>query len=125
CTCWDGWGGDYRITVANSRVTESPTVFCRDDNDCGSDEYCYCSGEEEAARRRRKLRAAGSKGGGTKSGKSGRKASSSASAAVKKGRHSGNRGGFGGHSSAKTHHQAGKRSLLFTADSCYCVDNSQ
>mmetsp|Transcript_11773 Transcript_11773/g.19561 ORF Transcript_11773/g.19561 Transcript_11773/m.19561 type:complete len:395 (+) Transcript_11773:103-1287(+) len=119
CTCWDGWGGDYRITVANSRVTESPTVFCRDDNDCGSDEYCYCSGEEEVARRRRKLRANGSKGGS----KSGRKASSTSTA--KKGRHSSNSGGFGGHSSAKTHHRAGKRNLLFTADSCYCVDNSQ
>mmetsp|Transcript_26297 Transcript_26297/g.39488 ORF Transcript_26297/g.39488 Transcript_26297/m.39488 type:complete len:401 (-) Transcript_26297:261-1463(-) len=26
CTCWDGWGGDYRITVANSTATESPTL---------------------------------------------------------------------------------------------------
>uniref|UniRef100_A0A7S4DB36 SMB domain-containing protein n=1 Tax=Heterosigma akashiwo TaxID=2829 RepID=A0A7S4DB36_HETAK len=125
CSFWGDCCDDFDDHCDYGSSTASPTpdedVFCSDDNDCGSDEYCYCSGEEEA-RRRRKLRANGSKGGSTKSGRSGRKPSSTS--AAKKGRHSGNSGGFGGHSSAKTHHHAGKRSLLFTADSCYCVDNA-
>jgi len=122
CTCWDGYGGNYQVRIIQEEEEEEE-VFCSSDSDCGSNNHCYCPGEEEeAARRRRKLRASSSRSGSFGS-KNSRRKKENTPTGRNKGKGQNKNGGFGAHSVHKDTAATGGRQLLFTADSCYCVQN--